>query len=151
MVRKLRSKCVKFGLPSTIDADSVLIISRNKVGALYSRTPKDVSVSTGAETITINLDTQRAERSLTDDIAGIPAYTSYTIVFKQTAGISNPTKAGGASVTVTDADPGEKIDKRVVPPSTDLVDLKILSKVTLKPKSGPRVKLADRTPTASGR
>ncbi len=130
--KEIKVKMAKFGLPSTIDADSVLLISSG-----YSRVPKDVSVNTGSSTITINLDTQRAERSIEGSNPGVSAFTPYTIIFKQTADIKNPTKAGAASVVVTDEDPAETINMRQLPDGTR-VDLAIQSKVSLKPSSGPR-------------
>ena len=83
-----------FGIPSSIDDSDVIL--DGGTGSYYGN-PEDVSVS--GDTITITLPTRV---SGTNDEAVISG--DYSIRFKSSAGISNPTSAGDKEVTVSDAD-----------------------------------------------
>ena len=83
-----------FGIPSSIDDSDVIL--DGGTGSYYGN-PEDVSVS--GSTITITLPTRV---SGTNDEAVISG--DYSIRFKSSAGLSNPTSAGDKEITVSDAD-----------------------------------------------
>jgi len=83
-----------FGIPDTIDESDVRI----EGGSANNVNPSDVSVS--GSKVTISLPTTDAR----DMDYNIPAETDYTIVFKQGAGLTNPTSGGTKDITVSDMD-----------------------------------------------
>ena len=87
-----------FGIPSTIDANSVLITSDWFNG--YSGPPADIVVGEKGK-VTLSL----ASRYANGDAAS-PIYSgrNYSVVFKQSAGITNPASAGEKTITVSDRD-----------------------------------------------
>ena len=83
-----------FGIPSSIDDSDVIL--DGGAGSYYGN-PEDVSVS--GSTITITLPTRVSGTNEEAVISG-----SYSIRFKSSAGLSNPTSAGDKEITVSDAD-----------------------------------------------
>ncbi len=81
-----------FGIPDTIE-DSDVIIQTNR-----NTNPSDVSVS--GSTVTLSLPT-----TVGDSVEPYNIGTgSYSIVFKQGAGLTNPTSGGDKTITVSDMD-----------------------------------------------
>ena len=83
-----------FGIPDTIDESDVRI----EGGSASNVNPSDVSVS--GSKVTISLPTTDAR----DMDYNIPAETDYSIIFKQGAGLTNPTSGGTKDITVSDMD-----------------------------------------------
>ena len=86
-----------FGIPSTIDDSDVIL--DGGAGSYYGN-PADVSVS--GSTITITLPTRVAGAGGSVDRAEISG--AYSVYFKNSAGLSNPTSAGDKEITVSDSD-----------------------------------------------
>ena len=120
-----------FGIPSTIDDSDVILDGDDS----YYGNPADVSVSD--DTITITLPTRIAGTSERAELSG-----DYKIIFKSSAGLSNPAyaKPEGVKLTVSDADP--KADDE--DPTTDPIVAKATVKPTFVTRSG------DATVTAKG-
>ena len=88
-----------FGIPSSIDDSDVILDG----GDSYYGNPADVSVS--GDTITITLPTRIAGTSDRAEISG-----DYSIIFKSSAGLSNPTMAAeDIEITVSDADADDDV------------------------------------------
>ena len=83
----------KFGVPTTIAEGAVII------GGAYSGEPQSVTVNGNKVTLALYARFPGAA-----DAAPEIAVGAYTITFKQSAGITNPTKAGTATVEVNDGD-----------------------------------------------
>ncbi len=83
-----------FGIPSSIDDSDVIL--DGGAGSYYGN-PEDVSVS--GSTITLTLPTRVTGTNEEAVISG-----SYSIRFKSSAGLSNPTSAGDKDITVSDED-----------------------------------------------
>ena len=82
-----------FGIPSDIADDDVILDGK---GSYYGN-PADVSVS--GDTITITMPTRVPG---TNDLAEISG--DYSVYFKNSAGLTNPTSAGDKDITVSDLD-----------------------------------------------
>ncbi len=86
-----------FGIPDSIDEDDVIIYSNS-----YDGNPDSVSVSGSKVTIIVPVRTtkgQTGSATATTSIMG-----DYTILFKDSAGLTAPTSSGEKEITVTDAD-----------------------------------------------
>lgn len=86
-----------FGIPSAIDDDDVIL--DGGAGSYYGN-PADVSVS--GSTITITLPTRISGTGGSVERAEISG--AYSVYFKNSAGLSNPTSAGNKQITVSDSD-----------------------------------------------
>ena len=86
-----------FGIPSSIDDNDVIL--DGDTGSYYGN-PADVSVS--GDTITITLPTRVSGTGGSVERAEIS--DAYSIYFKDSAGLSNPTSAGDKEITVSDSD-----------------------------------------------
>ena len=89
-----------FGIPD-IDEDDVIIYSDD-----YDGNPASISVDGSEITLTVPLRTskgQNAGQTKTTSISG-----TYTILFKSSAGLTNPTSAKDVDITVSDADPEDE-------------------------------------------
>ena len=80
-----------FGIPDTIDESDVIIQTDRNTN------PSDVSVD--GDDITLSLPT-----TIGDTIAQYNVDGAYSIVFKQGAGLTNPTSGGAKDITVSDMD-----------------------------------------------
>ena len=119
----------KFGLPSSIPESSVLILGKADLAANedeepYSGEPSEVRIEAGNKVI-LSL----TSRYVNGDAAGpLLAGEGYSVVFKKSAGITNPTEAGTYSIQLADLDSGNH--------SYSGID--IMSKIKLSKSSGPR-------------
>ena len=87
-----------FGIPSSIDEDDVIIYSNN-----FDGNPSSIEVDGSKITLAVPLRTGSGTDTRTTFISG-----PYTILFKSSAGLTNPTLAGDKDVTVSDADPEDE-------------------------------------------
>ena len=90
----------KFGVPNTIAEGAVII------GGAYGGEPQSVTVNGNKVTLALYARFPGAAVAAPEIAAG-----AYTITFKQSAGITNPTKAGTATVEVNDGDDDNEILK----------------------------------------
>ena len=118
----------KFGVPSTIAERAVIIADDDGEGSDtttsgdgYDGEPGTITIGGTKVTLALNSRIPGAGTKAGDLVGG------YTITFKQSAGITNPKKAGTATVEVDDGDD----DKHVL---TETIE----SKVTVDPKTGSR-------------
>ena len=119
----------KFGLPSSIPESSVLILGKadlpaNEDEEPYSGEPSEVRIEAGNKVV-LSL----TSRYVNGDAAGpLLEGEDYSVVFKKSAGITNPSVAGTYSIQLKDLDsvdhPYNNID--------------IMSKIKLSKSSGPR-------------
>ena len=108
-----------FGVPSTISESSVLIVGA--AGEDYSGAPESVTVN--GKKITLSLAIRLGdETTAAGDING-----NYKIVFKQSAGITNPSSRGAKGIVVEDRDDDDAFGT-----------VTIKSKVSLDKEFGPR-------------
>ena len=115
-----------WGLPSSIPESSVLILGQSGDDTEpYSGEPAEVRIE-GGNKILLSL----TSRYVNGNAAGpLLADQPYRIVFKKSAGITNPAVAGGRyAIKVDDLDDT----------THTFSGIQIKSKVTLKPASGPR-------------
>ena len=80
-----------FGIPETIEASDVIIQTDRNIN------PSDISVD--GDEVTLSLPTTIGETTNPYNIMG-----AYSIIFKQGAGLTNPTSGGNADITVSDMD-----------------------------------------------
>ena len=116
----------KFGLPSSIPESSVLILGGSQAGdpEPYSGEPAEVRLEAGNKVV-LSL----TSRYVNGDAAGpLLAGRDYSVVFKKSAGITNPTVAGEYTIKLADLDSGDH--------SYSGID--IMSKIKLSKSSGPR-------------
>ena len=116
----------KFGLPSSIAESSVLILGKSLAGdpEPYSGEPSEVRIEAGNKVV-LSL----TSRYVNGDAAGpLLAGRDYSVVFKKSAGITNPTEAGTYSIQLADLDSG----------SENYPGIDIMSKIKLSKSSGPR-------------
>ena len=97
----------KFGVPTTIAEGAVII------GGAYGGEPQSVTVNGNKLTLALYARFPGAAVAAPEIAAG-----AYSITFKQSAGITNPTKAGTATVEVNDGDdvnesPTQMIESKV--------------------------------------
>ena len=115
----------KFGLPSSIPESSVLILGTTSTSTEpYSGEPAEVRIEAGNKVV-LSL----TSRYVNGDAAGpLLAGQDYSVVFKKSAGITNPNVAGKYSIQLNDKD------------ATDhsYADIEIMSKIKLSKTSGPR-------------
>ena len=126
----------KFGVPTTIPEKAVLIYDTNGEGATpddngYRGQPNSISVSGTKVTLTL-------PATVPNTVTGPAVVTTvvkdnYKITFRTLAGITNPAKAGEATIELTDADGKE--EKEVT----------VNSAVKLSKKSGVRGTLTTAT------
>ena len=90
----------KFGVPNTIAEGAVII------GGAYGGEPQSVTVNGNKVTLALYARFPGAAVAAPEIAAG-----AYRITFKQSAGITNPTKAGTATVEVNDGDDDNEILK----------------------------------------
>ena len=115
-----------WGLPSSIPESSVLILGQSGDDTEpYSGEPAEVRIE-GGNKILLSL----TSRYVNGNAAGpLLADQPYRIVFKKSAGITNPAVAGGRyAIKVDDLDDDTHTSSGI----------QIKSKITLKPSSGPR-------------
>ena len=118
-----------WGLPSNIPESGVLILGQG--GTLlepaYSGEPAEVRIEAGNKVI-LSL----TSRYVNGDEAGpLKAGEEYSIVFKQSAGITNPSRAGGRyAIKVDDLDGSAA--------THTFSEIRIMSKVKLSKTAGPR-------------
>ena len=111
-----------FGIPDSIDEEEVIIEGPDT--ASYYGNPSDVSIS-GSE-ITLTVPARDTNSTGGREEARInPGF--YTVLFKQGAGLSNPTSRGTKTITVSDADP-----------SDEEMEVVISSAISLKPSTVSR-------------
>ena len=118
-----------FGVPGTIAENRVIVES---TGANFVGYPSEVTVSGKKVTLTIpnfRPDGMLENRNVATGV--------YTVAFKQSAGITNPTSPGTKTIKVSDADD-----------TADELTARIRSAVTVAPKLGPRG--TDATVTGKG-
>ena len=118
-----------WGLPSSIPTSSVLILgtTASQAAEPYSGEPSEVRIGSGNKVV-LSL----TPRYGNGEAAGpLFATQDYSIVFKESAGITNPAKAGTAYVI--------KVDDSDTETATQTSDpIVIKSKVTLAKSAGPR-------------
>ena len=88
-----------FGIPDTIDESDVIIRT-----ATRNINPSDVSVS--GDTVTLSLPTTVGQ----SETAYMIPEGMYTIIFKQGAGLMNPTSGGAKDITVSDLDDEDDVN-----------------------------------------
>ena len=122
-----------WGLPSIIPESSVLILGTGN-GA-YSGEPAEVRIESGNK-IVLSL----TSRYVNGDPAGpLVAGQAYSIVFKASAGITNPSRAGNRYViSVDDLDGDDAIHTFGGPNAAEDDKIVIQSKVKLSKSAGPR-------------
>ena len=122
-----------WGLPSIIPERSVLILGTGN-GA-YSGEPAEVRIESGNK-IVLSL----TSRYVNGDPAGpLVAGQAYSIVFKASAGITNPSRAGNRYViSVDDLDGDDAIHTFGGPNAAEDDKIVIQSKVKLSKSAGPR-------------
>ena len=98
-----------FGVPSSIPERSIIIADDSGTVGDYVGEPGSITVSGTKVTLALYARFPGSEALTAGTIKG-----TYTITFKQSAGITNPTKAGPVTVSVTDADPKGETPKETI-------------------------------------
>ena len=101
-----------FGIPDTIDESDVIIRTTGEGGRNIN--PSDVSVSD--DTVTLSLPTTVGQ---SETAYMIPA-GMYTIIFKQGAGLMNPTSGGEKDITVSDLDDEDDVNTVMIDKSVSV-------------------------------
>ena len=122
----------KFGVPTTIPERAVIIADDNGNGADDTGEEAAAAAAYDGEPGTVTVNGTKVTLALNSRIPGSGGeagnlINGYTITFKQSAGITNPKKAGTATVEVDDGDEPNHSVKEAIE-----------SKVTLDKTSGPR-------------